>query len=185
MGFPEGEIMATSEIRFNPAKALEAIVLIARRQRAANLESDVHAISKLLYWADQWHLENYGSTVCGDHYIAMKFGPVPSNIYDMIKFVRGDGKFNFPKEVLNGFVVENKYQIRALRQPNLNKLSAAEQQAINRAIDLYGGMSFAERTQESHDAAWQSADPNGEIQMKKIIELLPNANHVLEYIDAE
>jgi len=179
------EIMALSVISFNPAKALEAIVLIARRLSAANLESDVHSISKLMYWADKWHLQNYGSTVCGDQYIAMKFGPVPSNIYDMFKFVRGDGKFLFPKEVMNGFAVQNKYQIQALRDPNLNKLSAAEQEAINRAIDVYGGMSFDERTKESHDAAWKEADLNGEIALDNIIKLLPNGEQVLDYIAAE
>src|SRR4051812_12877508 len=117
--------MAVREITFNPGKTLEAIVLIASRLHAANLESDLHSISKLLYWADKWHLEHYGRTVSGDQYIAMKNGPVPSNVYDMLKFVRGDGKFDFPKDVRKAFEVQNKFEVRALRQPNLNRLSAS------------------------------------------------------------
>ncbi len=177
--------MAISEIRFNPARALEAIVLVARRLRAANLESDLHSVSKLMYWSDKWHLQEYGSTVSGDRYIAMKFGPVPSAMYDMFKFVRGDGKYDFPKEVLKGFAVQNKYEIHGLREPNLNKLSESEQQAINQAIAIYGGLSFDERTKESHDEAGEAADPNGEISLEQIVKLLPNGEQVLAYIAAE
>jgi len=180
-----GEPMAVREVRFNTAKALEAIVLIAGKLRAANLESDLHSVSKLMYWADKWHLEKFGTTVCGDHYIAMKNGPVPSNMYDMMKFVRGDGKFLFPKEVAKSFEVKNEYEIHALREPNLSKLSESEIAALDHAIQTYGGLSFDERTKASHDAAWKSADRNDEIALVEIVKLLPNGEQVLEYLKSE
>jgi uncharacterized phage-associated protein len=176
--------MAVREISFNPGKVLEAIVLIASRLHAANLESDLHSISKLLYWADKWHLEKYGSVVSGDRYIAMKNGPVPGTVYDMLKFVRGDGKFIFPKEVKKAFEVQNKYEVRALREPNLSRLSESELAAIDHAIQTYGGLSFDERTKASHDSAWKSADLNDEIPMREIVKLLPNGEAVLEYLDS-
>lgn len=177
--------MSVREITFNPAKALEAVVYIASKQQAAKLESDLHSISKLMYWADMWHLQHYGDTTCGDRYIAMKYGPVPSGIYDMIRFVRGDGKYDFPSATKKGFAVVNKYVIQALREPNLSKLSESEIAAIGHAISTYGKMSFKDRTQESHDEAWQAADPNGEIPLKAVIGLLPNSDHILSYQDSE
>jgi uncharacterized phage-associated protein len=177
--------MAVREISFNPGKTLEAIVLVASRLRAANLESDLHSISKLLYWADKWHLQRYGCTVSGDTYIAMKNGPVPSNVYDMLKYVRGDGKFDFPKEVRKAFEVRNQFEVHALREPNVNRLSQSEVAALAHAIETYGALNFDERTKASHDAAWKSADRNDEIPLVEIVKLLPNGDEVLAYLDSE
>ncbi len=37
--------------------------------------------------------ESFGRLITGDHYNAMKDGPVASNTYDIIKIARGDGRY--------------------------------------------------------------------------------------------
>ncbi len=39
----------------------------------------------MMYFADRLHLERYGRFICGDSYVAMKNGPVPSFTYDILK----------------------------------------------------------------------------------------------------
>lgn len=53
-------------------------------------KSDMHKLCKILYFADQRHLSLYGRSITGDTYIAMQYGPVPSNVDDILKAVRGD-----------------------------------------------------------------------------------------------
>ena len=38
---------------------------------------------KLVYFADRYHLRRYGRPVIGDEYLAMQYGPVPSNTKDI------------------------------------------------------------------------------------------------------
>jgi len=52
----------------------------------------LHNIAKVFYFADKRHLREYGRLICGDSYVAMKYGPAPSAIYGMLKAVRGDAR---------------------------------------------------------------------------------------------
>jgi len=56
--------------------------------------TDFHKVFKILYFADQKHLARYGRPVTGDSYVAMKNGPVPSNIYDIFKAIKSDSIFS-------------------------------------------------------------------------------------------
>ncbi|MEK7221817.1 MAG: Panacea domain-containing protein, partial [Nitrospirota bacterium] len=60
--------------RFDPDKAIQAILFVARSITGATF----HQISKIIYFADKDHLQKYGRLICGDSYVAMKHGPVPS-----------------------------------------------------------------------------------------------------------
>lgn len=57
-------------------------------------KTDMHKLCKILYFADQRHLSQYGRSITGDTYIAMKFGPVPSCVDDILKALRGDSFFH-------------------------------------------------------------------------------------------
>lgn len=179
--------MSTKTISFDIEKGIEAVLLIANKLGDSGIEADAHAIAKLLFWADKWHLEHYGSQVVGDDYIAMPEGPVPSNIYEIIKSVRGDGFFDYPEEALaafrQAFEVEKKYVVCAKRKPNLRKLSETEVEALSQSIEKYGRLGFKERRDMSHGQAWESAKkPNGRISLEAIIGELPNKDEVLSYI---
>src|SRR5688572_4207008 len=86
---------------FNEKAAVETILYIASRSK----EPTYHRIAKLLYFADLLHLERYGRFICGDRYIAMKHGPVPSGVYAMMKAAEGGvSYYSFPAAE-NAFVV--------------------------------------------------------------------------------
>src|SRR4030067_924651 len=70
---------------FDRDKALEVILFVARSLHNPTF----HSISKILYLSDKLHLQEYGRLICGDQYIAMEYGPVPSAIYDMMKVAAG------------------------------------------------------------------------------------------------
>jgi uncharacterized phage-associated protein len=71
---------------FDIEKGIESVLYIIEN----GAQPTFHHISKVMYFADKEHLEKYGRFICGDSYVAMKHGPVPSGIYDLLKSVRGD-----------------------------------------------------------------------------------------------
>ncbi len=69
---------------FDEDVAIEVILYIANRVPHPTF----HLIFKIMYFADKAHLERYGRFICGDSYVAMRNGPVPSVTYDMLKGIR-------------------------------------------------------------------------------------------------
>lgn len=185
--------MAVNEITFSPEKALEAILYIASRLE----KPTIHEVLKVRYFADKLHLAKHGWMASGDDYVAMKFGPVGSGTYNLLKAARGDESGfihpRFPELVRGTLNVEaDRKSLSARREPNLSLLSRAELACLNEALLQYGNMPFDKRTAMSHDAAWQqawdsaSADEVGASPMgvTAIASTLQNADEVIEHLRA-
>lgn len=174
----------SNRFAFEPEKALEAILYIARRLRHPTL----HTISKVLYFADQKHLRDYGRLICGDNYVAMKHGPVPSGVYDILKAVRGDGARYAGLEsavLARALAVDRGHHVTPLRDPDTAALSESDRGAMDWAIQEYGHLSFRELAERSHDPAWSSADENDIIELAAIVNQQPNAAELREHLELE
>ena len=53
---------------------------------------DIYSLVKAAYYAQQNHLARYGTPLFKDCICALPFGPVPSNIYNILKMARGDSR---------------------------------------------------------------------------------------------
>lgn len=170
--------MSVSVQRFDPRKAIEAIVYIASETPAPGF----HKISKILYFADKLHLERYGAMISNDVYIAMDNGPVPSRIYDFMKFAAGRSvpAVNAIAAIAEAIVV-NGYTVKALRNADCDYLSQSELQCLDQIIASHGRKSFGELTDESHDAAWHSVAEDSPIPVTEIIKTLPGSPELLDH----
>jgi uncharacterized phage-associated protein len=164
--------------RFDPRKGIEAILYVASRVQ----DPTFHRVSKILYFADKYHLAHYGAFICGDDYVAMKHGPVPSGIYDILKAVRGDGDFGMGEEAGRAFAVEDGMRVRPRRDPNLDELSESDREALDSAVAEYGGLSFKELTDRSHDRAWDAADENEFMEIDEIARTTPDNDRLVAYV---
>lgn len=72
---------------FHETKALEVLAFIAKTSPGLT----PLFVSKILFFAEKWHLNRYGRPIIGDTYIAMPRGPVPSAIKNYI-----DHNWDFP-----------------------------------------------------------------------------------------
>ena len=88
------------------------------------------ALLKLAFFADRYHLRNYARPVVGDIYYAMKLGPVPSNLKDIIE-LQDLFKANIQKT--DNYIVE----LKSSKKIDLTQLSNSDMEAINFSIDNF------------------------------------------------
>jgi len=151
---------------FEPEKAVECVLYLAARLPRPGL----HNIAKVFYFADKRHLREYGRLICGDSYVAMKYGPVPSAIYGMLKAVRGDARDQWtPARAVvkraKGALAVSGHRVKPLRSANLMELSDSDNECLDWAIKRYGGYLFPQLTRASHDRAWKNTLPNTAISL--------------------
>lgn len=147
--------------------------------------SDIHKLCKILYFADQRHLSEYGRSISGDTYIAMQFGPVPSCVDDILKALRGDSFFSSVPEIEHlrqCMVFENRFIVRALKKPDMDDLSVSDIKCLDYAVNLCKDKSFAELTEFSHGLAWSNTQRDRAISVKDILREAGDEEAYVEYI---
>lgn len=164
--------------RINTQKAVEALLYVIPKIR----KQDMYTALKVLYFADRFHLERYGSQIYGESFVAMKNGPVPSFAYDLVKSARGDG-YPLPY-IQDTLAVENKYTLHALREPNFELLSQSNIECLDEAIEKFGQLPFNDLMNASHDEAFKSADRNDYISLENLVKSLPDGEILLDYLQS-
>lgn len=162
---------------FNKEVAINAILYIIQSFG----QVDIHKICKILYYADQYHLAKYGRQITGDTYICMPFGPVPSNIEDIFKALRGDSYFaDQVNDLKNVIIFINKYIVTSPEKPDMDELSESDVECLNAAIEKCRPLDFSQLTEMSHGLAWSLSGNGEEISFDNI---LREAGETEEYID--
>lgn len=160
-----------NRFEFDRQKAIEAITYVAGKLN----ESTFFFISKVLYYADLDHLEKYSCPVLGDNYIAMKNGPVPGKVYNIMKNAHLDS------DAGKAFNVSG-YNVSPVRTSNLDYLSQSDIDSLDAGVIKVTGKTFDQLSQESHDAAWHAADQNNTIPLDSMLNMLTNSAAIKDYI---
>lgn len=159
--------MNSIQFKFNPEKAQEAILYIA----SCLNKPDIYSICKVFYLADKAHLERFGRTICGDEYVAMERGPVPSKTYDIMK---------------DSFGVSNEHIIEPKREANLILFSESDQLCLDEMIKLFKRSTYRERDEIIHDRAYNEIydkeHPYKKIPYEVIIANLKDADLLLKHL---
>jgi len=134
---------------FDEEKAIAAIVFLASRQLPGLTKGK---ICKLMFLADKQHLVRFGRPVTGDRICAMKDGPVPSAILNMLNAVLNNSNI-YP--LLGDNISIN----RSFTKPHFEAahfdlddyLSASEIEALNSIVAAYGTWTFSELRRMTHE----------------------------------
>ncbi|CAG4883709.1 conserved protein of unknown function [Georgfuchsia toluolica] len=174
--------MAVHARLFNREKALESILFIAAQLKAPTM----HSIAKMLYLSDKLHLQDFGRLICGDHYIAMEYGPVPSTAYNMMKVPTGRFSFDpdIDEAVIEAIEITHGRNVVPKRNADTSVLSESEIDCINAVVEEHGHKTFGQLTDLTHDGAWKVTDENKPISLTDIVATLPNAGEVAAYLEA-
>jgi hypothetical protein len=162
--------------RFSAEKAKAAVLLMLERQG----RHDLHELLKACYFADKRHLNEWRRPIFGATYRAMKFGPVPLEIYEMLK---GESIWLAELSVdslpwqLNGFRVEKASNETA----DTDTLSKSDLDTIKWAHELSAHMTFDFRTAITHGPDWQAANL-GTMKYEDMIDEGPQKAELIEYL---
>lgn len=161
--------------KFDAEKAVEVLLYVAEQA------PDMYLALKVLYFADKAHLAQYGRLICGESYVAMAHGPVPSGVYDMVKTVRF-GRSCLPEIPLDESFTMDGYHIIPCRSADRDLLSESDMECLDDAIARCQGKTFDQLREMSHDEAYQAADVNDFIPLEAIIAILPQGDLLLSHL---
>lgn len=149
---------------------------------------DFYHTFKILYFAEMKHLAKWGSSIVPDEFRAIKYGPVPTRLYNAVK------ELSHPRMALAECLAEvicfagedAPNVLLPKREANLRFLSKSEIDVLDHAIEENESLTFGQLMHKSHDEAWDEAnrrvnDTNiiSPISMAKVL----NADEaMLEYI---
>ena len=159
-------------LRFRADKAAEAIEFISHSKPGLTQ----YFVGKILYYADKTHFLDYGRLITFDRYVAMKDGPVPSAIRNMLAAAAGvDARMSNSirasadanaQELLERVRVERDMSDRGELQQvfprsnsyNQRVLSGTDLECLRSSIAENGSRNFGYLWQKSHEEeAWQEA----------------------------
>lgn len=143
---------AVIKFRFNPRKAVQAVHAMLDW---ADEPLDFHTILKAAYFADCVMLNAHGRPIFGASYRAMNYGPVPLEIYELLKsepyWLSELGQDDYPWS-RTGFRLAK--ASCGNNSPGLDELSRRELEVLKGALDKSRSMSFDERTRDTHGMDW-------------------------------
>lgn len=152
---------------------------------------DFYHAFKILYFAEMKHLAKWGSSIVPDEFCALKYGPVPTRLYDAVK------DLNHPHMALSEelseviqFAGEDAPNILLpKRNTDMRFLSKSEIEAMDEAIAENKSLTFGQLMRKSHDEAWDEAHRrvNGTniISPLSMAKVLHADDAMLEYIDEQ
>ena len=152
---------------------------------------DFYHAFKILYFAEMKHLAKWGSVIVPDEFCALKYGPVPTQLYDAVK------ELNHPRKILSEelseviqFAGEDAPNVLLpKREANLKYISKSEIEALEQSIEENESLTFGQLMRKSHDEAWEEANrrTNGTnvISPVSMARVLNADDAMLEYIEEQ
>jgi len=141
---------------FNVKKIIDSVRFILK---LSDSKMNYTKLIKLLYIADKKSLELSGQTITDDYYVNMHNGPVLSELYDCIKFTKGENIH--PKDINNAqmfskyFIVKD-YDIfdniSGKVDVPINELSPFEENLLKDIVTKFKDFSFTDMIKYVHNA---------------------------------
>ena len=152
---------------------------------------DMYHLFKILYFANRDHLAKYGRTITNDTYCALPQGPVPSELYDVIKTKKGVEVKSWGfvadnySDILSSFSAESGWKLKALERHDEDELSKTDKICLDESYEKHIVMDKNYLQRLSHDNAYEKAKTRGynsPIQTIDIAKAGGSSDEMVEYI---
>ncbi len=157
----------------------------------ANKPLDFQTILKTAYFADKRMLNEHGRPIFGTTYRAMNYGPVPVEVYEMLK----EEPYYLSELDMNSYPWkrENGHRVSLIdSDPNhrntlldLDSIAEKDMVILKEEFDRSRKMNFDQRTRETHRMDWSNGmkRPDNRIAYEDMIaDDNPNREEILEYL---
>ncbi|MDE5880542.1 MAG: SocA family protein [Muribaculaceae bacterium] len=172
---------------FDSKKLTELVVYILDKTGGV----DFYHAFKILYFAEMKHLAKWGSRIVPDEFCALKYGPVPTQLYDAVKEL-DNPQMTLSKELSEVIQIAGEDAPNILlpkRAPNISFLSKSEIEALEQSIEENKSLTFGQLMRKSHDEAWSEANRRTKgtniISPLSMAKVLHADEAILEYIEEQ
>lgn len=169
--------------KFDKQKLTEIVLYILNKTKGL----DYYHVFKVIYFANVSYLAKYGLRMTTDEFYALPDGPVPSILYNCIKndcYCDNELEAMIDESVLKGNY-DAYYMLTAKRKADLDYLSKADIEEIDKSIEENAYLPYGELRAKSHGEEWNRAyNKSG----KKVMDVLGMAkdgmatSDMLDYI---
>jgi uncharacterized phage-associated protein len=153
--------------QFDEKKGVEALIYVGSKWPSVT----AFYASKVLFFAEKFHLNRYARPIVADTFIAMPSGPVPSTLYD---FINGQlDQAGDPQAILDALdLSRDSYpMVKARRQADLDVLSRSDIECLDEALDFCHKFGFQLLSNLTHqEKAWRDAPQNGPMDYEAMID---------------
>ena len=149
---------------------------------------DYYHLFKIMYFAEMKHLTKWGSKIIADDFYAIKYGPVPTQLYDTVKDNRNaePGLVFLFKESIKKGDKDASNVLWAKKEADLNYISKSEIQDLDESIEENAHLLFNDLMNKSHDEAWNEAynheHGNAIITSESIAKVMNADPNTIQYI---
>lgn len=172
--------MSDIKFEFDAEKFASAAVYLANRVPGATKK----VICKLLFFADQKHLLQFGRTITGDVYHALPQGPVPTQGLDMLNQKRHSPLENLAVMKKYGYLERNK--LIAISPPEMSKFSKSDIRVLDAVIADLGSFDHERLEKLSHEElAWKNTLHAKPMDFDLFFEGHPEFNEMRRIVNAE
>lgn len=180
--FYKDGLFIMSMTKFDKEKLIEVVLYIINATKGL----DYYHVFKILYFAQQKHLCKWGSRIVADEFVAMQYGPVPTQLYSAVcdKAVFARELIPLFKEAIEFAGKDASNTLLPRRLPNMDYLSPADMESLDKSIAENKGLSFGELVEKSHDSAWEAAD-SGIMSIGNIAKAGGASEGLVEYINEQ
>ena len=175
---------------FDFDRALAAMVYIASKPEATGL--DMYKMCKLVFLGDKLHVVRFGRPITGDELRAMDFGPVPSNVYDLLKAILAQGEAHEHEHVRTlsqHLAIDRRYQHPRFQTAKpldyTYFLSSSELNALDEVVAAHGHKSFDElynltHAMPSYTKVWEDPNRSSRNPLMSFEDLFTNDSEAIE-----
>jgi uncharacterized phage-associated protein len=162
LGTPGATVMIS--FKFNPRKTVEAAAMFLKLHGEP---MNYMALLKLLYMADRISLQRIDQPISGDKYVSMDFGPVLSNVYDLLKGANTKNKEDaaiwsqYISIRAQDYFINKQYSIKLLKDPGTDELSEEEEEIIKEVYGKHGKLDSFSLAEITHELFPEWQDPHG------------------------
>lgn len=146
---------------FEKQKLTEMVLYILNKTNGL----DYYHVFKIIYFAELEHLARYGFRMTSDDFCALPDGPVPSVLYDCVKgegWWRDEELEKMLEESVDKGSADAYYMLSARRAADMDYLSKAEVEALDKSIKENASLSYGALREKSHGSEWNRAYYSGE-----------------------
>lgn len=168
---------------FNCKKSIQAVAFLLKQNHDTNNSDNYMRLLKLLLFADRKSLEETGSPITGDRFVAMKKGPTLSELLDLVK------QQSINSSEWDKYIQKEGFNIRLINDPGNDELCRYEIELLSKIWQQYREKGEWDVANESEQLSEFIKNPPGEssryISLSDILEALGKSDWLAEILDRE